>query len=322
MELKELQKHWNAFGKTDPLWAIVSLPEKRFGNWDVEEFFVNGEHQIAGLLLELETRGIALPSGKALDFGCGVGRLTQALSAHFEECCGVDIAPTMIQQARRYNRCGERCRYFLNESDDLSLFQDGEFHFIYSIIVLQHISPAYIRSYLKEFLRILAPGGVAVFQLPGGPAPVEEVIEDQAERLVTAPLSARAFRAGITLADPPPRLKAGASAKIRVRVRNLGDATWPAHGARDGRYWIKLGNHWLDPQHEAVVFDDARSVLPFDLEPGAEVDLWLEVNAPRVPGRYLLEVDMVQEAVTWFGCNRATAIDYATFLDLFFPVLR
>ncbi len=29
MELNELQKHWNQFGKQDPLWAIATWDDKK-----------------------------------------------------------------------------------------------------------------------------------------------------------------------------------------------------------------------------------------------------------------------------------------------------
>ncbi len=42
--------------------------------------------------------------GKALDFGCGVGRLTQALADYFNEVAGVDVSPTMVNKALEYNK--------------------------------------------------------------------------------------------------------------------------------------------------------------------------------------------------------------------------
>ena len=36
----------------------------------------------------------------ALDFGCGIGRLSQALAEHFDQVYGVDISPKMIELAR------------------------------------------------------------------------------------------------------------------------------------------------------------------------------------------------------------------------------
>ncbi len=46
--------------------------------------------------------------------------------------------------------------------------------------------------------------------------------------------------------------------------------------------------------------DDGRSALLCDLGPGQETNLPLRVKAPSQPGRYILELDLVQEHVAWF----------------------
>jgi ubiquinone/menaquinone biosynthesis C-methylase UbiE len=166
MNLKELQNNWNTFGKQDPLWAIATWPEKKGNRWKLEEFFELGKKEVEGVLNHLKILGVTIHQGRALDFGCGVGRLTQALANHFDEVVGVDIAPSMIQLAKRYNRHGSRCQYYLNEVDDLTVFPGNGFDFIYTNIVLQHMVPSYSKSYIREFLRVLRPGGLLVFQLP------------------------------------------------------------------------------------------------------------------------------------------------------------
>lgn len=112
---------------------------------------------------------IAQANSRALDFGCGVGRLTQALANYFDQVYGVDIAPSMIELAETYNHQGNKCKYFLNNSSNLNQFQDNSFDFIYSNITLQHVSPRYSRIYLKEFLRLLSKNGILIFQLPSEP---------------------------------------------------------------------------------------------------------------------------------------------------------
>jgi ubiquinone/menaquinone biosynthesis C-methylase UbiE len=107
-----------------------------------------------------------LKTDAALDFGCGVGRLTGALSQYFDKCCGVDISPTMIQLAKDFHGNNPRCSFWLNEVDDLRRFPDGYFGFIYTSITLQHIPVRYVQKYLLDLVRVLKAGGIFVFQIP------------------------------------------------------------------------------------------------------------------------------------------------------------
>ena len=83
----------------------------------------------------------------------------------FDRCDGVDISETMVSLARKYNRFGDHCHYYVNIEPDLALFGSDEFDFILSTIVLQHNPPANAERYIEEFCRVLAPGGVAVFDM-------------------------------------------------------------------------------------------------------------------------------------------------------------
>lgn len=169
MKLKDVQENWNKFGENDPLWGILAWPGKEDGGWDLESFFATGEREIAEVLAYMEGLGVALRRGVALDFGCGVGRLSQALAAHFEQVHGVDISPAMIAKAQEINRFGGRCQYHLNDQDDLHLFADNNFDTIYSNITLQHMPPRFAAAYIREFLRVLKPGGILLFQIPSHP---------------------------------------------------------------------------------------------------------------------------------------------------------
>jgi SAM-dependent methyltransferase len=180
------QRTWDELGRSDPLWAVLSLPEKRGGGWEIDEFLATGVREVSDVLDSVEALGIGLSRGKALDFGCGVGRLTQPLAGRFAEATGVDIAPSMIEMATRLNKLGDRCRYMLNTRGDLSVFADGQFDFIYSSITLQHIPPKLMKNYVAEFVRTLAPAGVIVFQLPSSPP---RTLRNRVKRLV--PVSVR-----------------------------------------------------------------------------------------------------------------------------------
>jgi ubiquinone/menaquinone biosynthesis C-methylase UbiE len=166
LNLNNLQQNWDGLARTNPLWAILTTGSRKGNKWEIEEFWKTGSRQVKALMEHLGSVGVKLQYPKALDFGCGVGRLTQPLAEYFDEVCGVDIAPSMIDLAKSYNQKGPRCNYYLNETDNLGIFPDASFDFVVSFITLQHMEPQYAEKYIKEFLRVLKLGGTLVFQLP------------------------------------------------------------------------------------------------------------------------------------------------------------
>lgn len=302
MDLKALKRQWHAWGTKDPLWAAVTTAGKEDRRWDVGEFMRSGEEEIDFVLAHLSELGVALRLERALDFGCAVGRHTQALARRFAQADGVDIAPSMVEQARRFNPL-PNCRFHLNERQDLALFPDASFSFVWSILVLQHMRPDYAAGYVKELLRVLAPGGALVFQLPQTVVPTAEppAGPDGLRRTIGArPLLPSGFRAGLTLAPTEPTFVAGAAASIEVHVENLSTEVWPALGDGSGRYRVQLTHRWVQPNGAIVVGNEARAALPCDLPPGEGLDLVLWFTVPAEGGRYVLELDMVQEGVAWF----------------------
>ena len=84
MSLKRLEINWDEWAKRDAMFAILTFDGKA-GKWDAEEFFRSGREEIAQVLREADALLPQSPKKRALDFGCGIGRLTQALAEHFEE---------------------------------------------------------------------------------------------------------------------------------------------------------------------------------------------------------------------------------------------
>jgi SAM-dependent methyltransferase len=165
LKLDSLQKHWETFARQDPMWAILTDPEKQNQAWDEDEFYATGVCQIGEMRMWMRWVLPLAKLDKVLDFGCGMGRLTQALAEHAGHVTGVDIAPTMIELARRNNR-KTNCEFVCNQRGDLAIFSGASLDFVYTSITLQHIPPQFARVYLAEFFRILKPGGVLCFQLP------------------------------------------------------------------------------------------------------------------------------------------------------------
>ena len=284
-------KNWEAFGRRDPLFGVLSDPTKLDGRWDVDEFFESGRAHVTKLFRILGEHDVSFVAGRALDFGCGVGRLTRPLAERFEQTVGVDVAPSMIQLARRYNAAPTRCEFVVNTHPDLRSFDSGTFDFVHSCLVLQHIPPDVSLRYISEFLRVARPGGVVVFQVPAGTFTEQEIDARHA-------LPVDGYRAAIELRAPE-TLGAGERSAVPVRVTNLSEAIWLTD-IPGGRH-ICIANHWLDANGVTVVPDDGRARLPRDLKPGESVDVTLDVTAPAAPGSYLLDVDLVQERICWFA---------------------
>jgi hypothetical protein len=113
------------------------------------------------------------------------------------------------------------------------------------------------------------------------------------------------YREEIVAFDPPAVMRPGERVEIRTKVRNIGNATWPAVGTKDFRYQINMGDRWI---RDGVTSEDNRAVMNADLPPGGETEIKLTINAPKVQGEYTLEIDMVHEGVTWFKERGARAL--------------
>ncbi len=285
-ELRELRETWDRLGRDDPFWAILTENDRRGGRWDPREFMATGREEFDTWLSWLGEFGLTPRDGRALDFGCGAGRMTQALARHFRSVDGVDIAPSMVALAEATNQ-SPSVRFFHHDQPDLSLFPDGCFDLVYSMLVLQHIRPEFTRRYLREFARVLAPGGILAFQLPG-------------ERQT---LPNDAFSGHIEFDQPPPRtLSPGERVTIAVRVTNTSPVVWAL-----GQVYA-VGNHWRRGG-QVLSWDDGRAWLP-NLGPGESAAVDIEVAAPVQSGPATLQLDLVAEGIAWFsqrGCGTIEA---------------
>lgn len=168
--MRRLDRHrrdWDDLASVDPLWAILSDPERRGRRWSEPEFFATGEADVLRVVRAARELGRPVGRGRALDFGCGVGRVSRHLAEHFDEVVGVDISERMVEQARAANADVPGCVFVVNPAPDLGRFPARTFDLVYSRIVLQHLrSAAEVRRYVEEFLRVVREDGLVVFQLP------------------------------------------------------------------------------------------------------------------------------------------------------------
>ena len=159
------RQDWDDLASLDPYWAVLTEASKRFGGWDRGEFLRSGEAEIERLMVAARELGLPHAREAALDFGCGLGRLTRALARHFGQVWGVDISARMVEQARALHRDVPNCTF--HATDGALAFPDARFDLIYSVLVLQH-QPTHtaIRDMMRDLVRTLRPGGLLCFQLP------------------------------------------------------------------------------------------------------------------------------------------------------------
>jgi hypothetical protein len=81
---------------------------------------------------------------------------------------------------------------------------------------------------------------------------------------------------------------------------------WWARGApvnprSDNKFYLAAGNRWLKADGTLQTNMDGRYGLGKDLKTGEETEVPLVITAPKDPGEYTLEVDLLQEQVSWFS---------------------
>ncbi len=162
--MADTDHNWRIWGERDPYYAVITDARFRSGNIEAnrQSFFESGEAYVVYWLEHLERHFGGLARERALDFGCGVGRLTIPLSRNFRAVVGLDIAPVMLEEARR-NSDGLGIEYLL--SDDRLSRVDGEFDFVCSCIVLQHIPVMRGLTILRRLLECVRSGGGCLIQL-------------------------------------------------------------------------------------------------------------------------------------------------------------
>ncbi|TCO64575.1 class I SAM-dependent methyltransferase [Actinocrispum wychmicini] len=278
MALDELKNTWESLGTVDPFWAVVSDPSRRDGRWDVAEFMATGKETVARVVETLAGFEVSLGE-RVLDFGCGVGRLSNALAEYADSVVGVDIAASMIDRAKDLSRFPDKIEFVRYDGQTLP-FETGSFDGALSLLVLQHGRPEVQLRCLLELQRVVRPGGVLLVQIPSRP-------------LLQRLLPAETYRMRLAAPHAPQRLTPGEQATFTVGVTNVSNVRWQAAAV------FQLGNHWLADGVQ-LVRDDGRALLKTDVEPGASIELPITVTAPESPGRYELELDFVHELVTWW----------------------
>jgi SAM-dependent methyltransferase len=180
-QIERMRRDWDRRARENARHYVVTGQDE----WSDEEF-----HQSGRLTLEEEIlndlgnvcQGKDPKQMKALEIGCGAGRVTRAFAEFFGEVYAVDISREMVRQARRLVADLPNAHVFHNNGKDLSVVRQSwrnrfgfgprlQLDFAFSFMVFQHIpSREIIESYVREAHRLLRPGALFKFQVQGSPS--------------------------------------------------------------------------------------------------------------------------------------------------------
>lgn len=170
--LDRMRADWNDRAREDARYYVAF---GRRGQQD-EEFFASAADVVRLLEEELKRlpRQIPPEQRKALEVGCGPGRLMRPMSRNFGEIHGVDVSDEMIRLAEERFRGASRMQLHVTNGVDLAPLTSDSFDFVYSYAVFQHIpSRDVVMNYFAEIRRVLKNGGLARLQLNGLPPGVK-----------------------------------------------------------------------------------------------------------------------------------------------------
>lgn len=164
----KMRADWNERAREDAHYYVA------FGsrNQEQEGFESTAVKEVSAFEWELKRLPRQADRGawRALEIGCGPGRLMKPLSRNFGEIHGVDVSDEMVRLARERLRAIPHAHVHSTNGSSLNIFADESFDFVYSYAVFQHIpSRDVVLDYMREIRRVLKPGGVFRGQFNGIP---------------------------------------------------------------------------------------------------------------------------------------------------------
>ena len=312
--LARMRDDWNRRAAEDAYYYVAFGRREQ----DDAEFFATA----ADVVRSLETELPRLPAReRALEIGCGPGRLMRPMSRHFAEIHGVDVSDEMVRRASELLHDVPNAHPRRGSGADLSAFAGDWFDFVYSYAVFQHIpSRSVVFDYLREAWRVLKPGGILRCQVNGLPQHAQRydtwsgvrispedmrafTLEEDFQLLaleqiwtqymwITCRKAAHGWREALA-ARPP---------ETHAAIRNIsnaltGEAVAPAAGAMAAlSLWIGGLPADFDLNHMAVAADGAPCRGIYIGEPAADGVAQVNVALPEH-----IRTGLVPVEVSWLG---------------------
>jgi ubiquinone/menaquinone biosynthesis C-methylase UbiE len=164
-----MRRDWDERARRDAFHYIASWKQ----DWNIDSFLASGEKDYATLVSPvLERCGIPASGEVMVELGCGAGRMTPSFGRRYKRIVALDLSAEMLQRARQIHVEQQNILWLRVGGANLACLKDGSADFIFSYLVLQHLPTAELAfGYIREFLRVLRPGGAFLFQFNGGYKP-------------------------------------------------------------------------------------------------------------------------------------------------------
>jgi ubiquinone/menaquinone biosynthesis C-methylase UbiE len=163
-----MRSYWDERARENAVWYVDTSVS--YDDPDMDKFMATGREVVRQALLDAPVH----PAAKelAVEIGCGLGRICNALADHFTNVIGVDISESMVQQARELVD-KPNVRFEVVSGADLRPVDDASADFVTTFTVFQHMPKAtLIEAYVQEAARVLRPGGVLAAQWNNLPHPM------------------------------------------------------------------------------------------------------------------------------------------------------
>ena len=101
--MNKFKRNWEKFGEKDPYYWVTTDPQykdAKLTEHAQKDFFDNADKYLDSIFKVIQKHlDSTFHPEHALDFGCGVGRVTIPLARYCTYVLGIDVAESMIAEA-------------------------------------------------------------------------------------------------------------------------------------------------------------------------------------------------------------------------------
>ncbi|MGK0296854.1 MAG: ubiquinone/menaquinone biosynthesis C-methylase UbiE [Gammaproteobacteria bacterium] len=166
--LTERKRVWDNAATVDAKFYVIEGVDGR-REWELGDFFKSGKNDVEEFVLPFLQHMHMDPSTKSMiEIGCGVGRVTHALSQVFNHITAFDISKEMIRKAKELNADLSNVNFVEGNGASLQPLKNSTVDFCFSYLVFTHFPKYWLfEDYFSEFARVLKPGGLFKIELDG-----------------------------------------------------------------------------------------------------------------------------------------------------------